>query len=88
MQISKLFSRTRNLVWVQDDDLGSKPPDGDLEGLATQNAYLQEALETCRRDIASMSHQACILYTNLQCQMLCGFVKDYCMCDTCPSAAQ
>lgn len=44
--------------WAQDDDLGSKMPDGDLEGLASQNAYLQEALETCRRDISSMSHQA------------------------------
>ncbi len=47
---------------MQDDDLGTKIPDGDLEGLASQNAYLQEALETCRKEIAGMSQQAC-LYT-------------------------
>lgn len=44
---------------AQDDDLRTKMPDGDLEGLVSQNAYLQEALETCRRDISSMNHQAC-----------------------------
>lgn len=43
---------------MQDDDLGMKVPDGDLEGLASQNAYLQEALETCRKEIAGMSQQA------------------------------
>lgn len=46
------------MLHVQDDELGTKVPDGDLEGLAAQNTYLQEALETCRRDIASMSQQA------------------------------
>ena len=61
---------------MQDDDLGSKMPDGDLEGLAAQNAYLQEALETCRRDISSMSHQACIhsQYELLgKCDMCCKY---------------
>ncbi|CAL8464737.1 g4272 [Coccomyxa elongata] len=54
----RMSSMASSLLYkLEDDDLGTKMPDGDLEGLASQNAYLQEALETCRRDISSMSHQ-------------------------------
>lgn len=41
----------------QGADVAVNTQDGDFDGLISQNAYLKEALDTCRSDIASMSQQ-------------------------------
>ena len=43
---------------AQEDDLGTQVSSGDLNGLASQNAYLKEALEVCRAQTATMNEQA------------------------------
>ena len=42
---------------AQDSDLKARMKDSDVDGLAAQNAYLKEALETCRTQISGLTQQ-------------------------------
>ena len=41
----------------QDSDLTATLKDGDIDGLAAQNAYLKDALEACRTQIFELTQQ-------------------------------
>ena len=50
-------SPERVLLAAQDSDLTAKMKDGDMDGLAAQNAYMRDALEACRKQISELTQQ-------------------------------
>ncbi len=68
------------LLNAQDADLAAAAPmqDGNIDGLISQNAYLKEALDICRSDIASMSQQVgtrIILPMMARCVLSCPWLS-------------
>ena len=60
---------------AQDNDLKARMKDGDVDGLAAQNAYLKEALETCRTQMFGLTQQVQHIQAHLsQMPLFCIFV--------------
>ena len=45
------------MLAAQDSDLTAEMGEGDMDGLAAQNAYLRDALEACRKQISELTQQ-------------------------------